>query len=208
MKNAYRACAEINLDALEYNITQIRNKIGNDTGLMCVIKANAYGHGAVVLARELAAMGADSFAVATVEEGIELRKNGITEPILILGFASREQYPDMIRYQIIPTVFTYNMAKDFDAVAHSMNTIAKIHIKIDTGMSRIGFPVNEDSVKHIVMISQLLQNVRIDGIFTHFACADCLEDEMTAQQADKLVWMIDALEQAGVSIPCKHCANS
>ena len=208
MKNAYRACAEIDLDALEYNITKIREKIGADTKLMCVIKANAYGHGAVVFARELAAMGADSFAVATLEEGIELRRSGITQPILILGFVCREQYPDMIRYKITPTVFTYNMAKDIDTAAHAMGETCCIHIKIDTGMSRIGFPVSEDSVKSIVMISHLLSNVRIDGIFTHFACADCMEDEMTKEQAAGFVWMADSLERAGVSIPCRHCSNS
>ena len=208
MKNAYRACAEIDLDALEHNIREIRKKIGADTKLMCVIKANAYGHGAVVFARELAAMGADSFAVATLEEGIELRRSGITQPILILGFVCREQYPDMIRCGITPTVFTYNMAKDIDAAAHAMGKVCSIHIKIDTGMSRIGFPVSDDSVKSIVMISRLLHNVHIDGIFTHFACADCMEDEMTKEQADGLIRMIDSLEAAGVSIPCKHCSNS
>ena len=208
MKNAYRACAEIDLDALENNITQIREKIGDDTRLMCVIKANAYGHGAVVLARELLTMGADSFAVATLEEGIELRKSGITQPILILGFVCKEQYPDMIRYGITPTVFSYDMAKEIDAAEHELGSVVGIHIKIDTGMSRIGFPVSEESVKSIVMIAHLLHNVRIDGIFTHFACADCMEDEMTAQQAAGFAWVADAVEKAGVSIPCRHCANS
>ena len=116
MKNTYRACAEINLDALKHNIQEIQAVLG-DTKLMCVIKTNAYGHGAVVLARELAAMGAYGFAVATVDEGIELRNNGIIQPILVLGFVAKEQYADMITHHIMPAIFTYSMAKDFDAVA-------------------------------------------------------------------------------------------
>ena len=105
MKNTYRACAEINLDALKHNIQEIQAVLG-DTKLMCVIKTNAYGHGAVVLARELAAMGAYGFAVATVDEGIELRNNGIIQPILVLGFVAKEQYADMITHHIMPAIFT------------------------------------------------------------------------------------------------------
>lgn len=208
MKNAYRACAEINLDALEHNIREIKSVIGNETKLMCVIKTNAYGHGAVVLARELAAMGTDSFAVATVEEGIELRNHGIEQPILVLGFVAKEQYMDMIRYHIMPAVFTYSMAKDIDAVASAMHTVADIHIKIDTGMSRIGFKAEPATVARIVMMNSLLKNIRIQGIFTHFACADCADDDMTMEQMLQLDAVISGLERNGVHIPVKHCANS
>lgn len=208
MKNAYRACAEINLDALEHNIKEIKSVIGNETKLMCVIKTNAYGHGAVVLARELVAMGADSFAVATVEEGIELRNHGIEQPILVLGFVAKEQYEDMIRYHIMPAVFTYSMAKDMDAVASAMHTVADIHIKIDTGMSRIGFKAEPATVARIVMMNSLLKNIRIQGIFTHFACADCADDAMTMEQMLQFDAVISGLEKNGVHIPVKHCANS
>lgn len=208
MKNAYRACAEIQLDALEHNIREIRSVIGDTTKLMCVIKTNAYGHGAVVLARELAGMGADSFAVATVDEGIELRNHGITQPILVLGFVAKEQYPDMIRHHIMPAVFTYSMAKDIDAVAESMHAVADIHIKIDTGMSRIGFKAEPMTVQRIVMMNSLRRNLRIQGIFTHFACADCEDDEMTIEQMKKFREVVDQVEECGVHIPVKHCANS
>ena len=208
MKNAYRACADINLDALEHNIKEIKSVIGNETKLMCVIKTNAYGHGAVVLARELVAMGADSFAVATVEEGIELRNHGIEQPILVLGFVAKEQYEDMIRYHIMPAVFTYSMAKDMDAVASAMHTVADIHIKIDTGMSRIGFKAEPATVARIVMMNSLLKNIRIQGIFTHFACADCADDAMTMEQMLQFDAVISGLEKNGVHIPVKHCANS
>lgn len=208
MKNAYRACAEINLNALEHNIREIRSVIGDKTKLMCVIKTNAYGHGAVVLARELAAMGADCFAVATVEEGIELRNHGINKPVLVLGFVAKEQYPDMIRHHIMPAVFTYSMAKDIDAVADAMHTVADIHIKIDTGMSRIGFKADAATVQRIVMMNSLLKNIRIQGIFTHFACADCEDDRMTLEQMKLFDAIVGGLEKNGVHIPVKHCANS
>jgi len=208
MKTAYRACADISLDALEYNIAQIRSKLEPDTRLMCVLKANGYGHGSVVLAHELLEMGADSFAVATVEEGIELRSNGIDAPILILGYASRDQYPDVITNKLTMTVFSYATAKDLDVAANKLNMVADIDIKIDTGMSRIGFKVNEDSVKSITMIDSLLKNVKIKGIFTHFSCADCGEDDMTMRQADEFKRMISLLEDRGIKIPCRHCSNS
>lgn len=179
---------------------------------MCVIKTNAYGHGSIVLARELAAMGAYGFAVATVDEGIELRNNGIIQPILVLGFVAKEQYADMITHHIMPAIFTYSMAKDFDAVANAMHTVADVHIKLDTGMSRIGFKSDGESieatVQGIVMINSLLKNIRIDGIFTHFACADCEDDHMTFKQLKRFDNVIDRLEKNDVHIPIKHCANS
>lgn len=208
MKHAYRACAEISLDALEYNVKSIRQMIGEDTALMCVIKANAYGHGAVPLAHHLVKMGADSFAVATVDEGIELRLSGITQPILVLGMSTKERYPDMIHYHITPTIYSYEMAKDIDRVAAKMNTVTDIHIKIDTGMSRIGFRADENTVQEIIMISQIRPHIHIQGIFTHFACADGSDETMTRQQAAAFRFVIDELEAHGLHIPVRHCANS
>ncbi len=208
MERCYRASADIRLDALEHNMKEIRSKIDPQTGLMCVIKTNAYGHGAVVLARELLKMGANAFAVATVEEGIELRKSGITEPILILGFTSKNQYADVVAYDIMPTIFSYAMAKDLDAAARKVGKKASIHIKIDTGMSRIGFKVEEKTIREIVMISHLRNSLNIHGIFTHFSCADCDDPAFTQEQYRKFRYICDSVEAAGVHIPVKHCANS
>ncbi|MGN0205007.1 MAG: alanine racemase, partial [Coprococcus sp.] len=141
-------------------------------------------------------------------EGIELRNHGIIQPILVLGFVAKEQYSDMIRYRIMPAVFTYSMAKDIDAVASSMHTVADIHIKIDTGMSRIGFKAEPATVARIVMMNSLLKNIRIQGIFTHFACADCEDDDMTMEQMMRFDAVVSGLEKNGVHIPVKHCANS
>ena len=208
MKNAYRACVEVDLDALENNMSEIRRAIGPEPKLMCVIKANAYGHGSAVLAGELVKMGADAFAVATLEEGIELRTAGISQPILVLSFIAKEQYPDMIRHHIMPTVYTYSMAKDIDAVARSLNAVADVHIKIDTGMSRIGFKPCQETIQRIVMMNSLRPNIRIHGIFTHLACADCADDTLTARQIEAFDGVVAALEAEGIHIPYKHCANS
>ena len=206
MKNTYRACAEINLDALKHNIQEIQAVLG-DTKLMCVIKTNAYGHGSIVLARELAAMGAYGFAVATVDEGIELRNNGIIQPILVLGFVAKEQYADMITHHIMPAIFTYSMAKDFDAVASSMHTVADVHIKLDTGMNRIGFKPTQESVEIVERISKL-PNIKIEGIFTHFACADEADKTSAYEQERKYDQFIKWLEEKDIYIPIKHVSNS
>ncbi len=208
MKHAYRACAEISLDALTFNVKRIREMIGDDTALMCVIKANAYGHGAVTLAHHLAEIGADSFAVATVDEGIELRLSGITQPILVLGMSTKERYEDMILHHITPTVYSYEIAKDIDRTAAKLNMTADIHVKIDTGMSRIGFRPDERTVQEIIMISQVLRHVNVQGIFTHFACADGPDGDMTQKQAEAFKWVISCLEEHGLHIPVRHCANS
>lgn len=208
MKNAYRASADISLDALAYNIGQIRSMIGPETKLMCVVKADAYGHGACALAGRLLEMGADSLAVATVEEGIELRRCGITAPILILGYSSKDQYADIILNDLTSTVFTYTMAKDLDGVAHELGRTASIEIKIDTGMNRMGFTPDEDSVKNIIMIASLLKNLTIRGIFTNFPTAELAEGDMTPQQAHLFTELVQKLQESGVSISCSHCSNS
>lgn len=208
MKRAYRAGAVISLDALEYNVKGIRSIIGEKTKLMGVIKTNAYGHGAVSIAKALDRFGADSFAVATVEEGIELRRHGITKPVLLLGYVSKEQYPELIINNIMPAVFTYEMARDLEAAARKLDAVLDIHLKIDTGMSRIGFKVNLSSVESIVMINTLCRHLRIQGIFTHMACADCEPDEVTENQVKLFRWMLDELEKRGLQIPLRHCANS
>ena len=208
MQKAMRACAEIDLDALQHNVESIRRAVGNDTKIMGVIKTNAYGHGAAVIAKELIGLGVSEFAVATLEEGIELRKSGIIQPILVLGNIPKDQYKDMVHYRIMPTVFTYDMAKDIDAAAAAVHAVAQIHIKIDTGMSRIGFKPNDETVQNIVMMSSLLKNIKIQGIFTHFSCADCAEDTMTKKQFDSFMWVIGQLEEKGIRIPERHCANS
>ena len=141
-----------------------------DAMLMGVVKAGAYGHGADMVAHELEDMGFDWLAVATADEGIELRNSGIKTPILVLGYCDTCQYPELIEWDITPTIYTYDMAKSLDQIAKSAGKTVNIHIKIDSGMSRIGFLVEEKTVETIQAI-HAMEYLNIQGIFTHFAKA-------------------------------------
>ncbi len=208
--STYSVCACIDMDAFRHNIKEIRKHIQNNAGFMGVVKANAYGHGAVCVGRCLEAEGADWLAVACVDEGIELRKAGIGLPILVLGYTAPEQYEAMIHYQITPAIFSYKTACLLSETAKKFHRTVNIHIKLDTGMSRIGFLPGEESVREILNISRL-EGIRIEGMFTHFACAD-MEGEpwkaVTEKQFAAYEMMEKRLLEEGLHIPLCHCANS
>ena len=208
--STYRACARIDLDAFRHNVEEIKKKTGENTGLMGVIKTNAYGHGAVVLGRELVALGADWLAVACVDEGIELRNGGISLPILVLGYTSPDQYEDLFRFDITPTVFSMEMARAMDEAARAAGRTLNIHIKVDTGMGRIGYTVTRENAEEILEISRL-KHLEVEGLFTHFACADMAGadyKEITQRQYRRYCQMEQWLLEGGLNIPVKHCANS
>lgn len=208
--STYRVCAQIDLDAFEHNIEEIKRNMCKGSKLMGVIKTNAYGHGSVVLGRELMRLGASWLAVACVDEGIELRNNGITLPILVLGYTARDQYDDLLDYDITPTIFSYEMAESMNKAAMSRNKLLNVHIKLDTGMGRIGFIPTPESAGEILKISRL-DHINVEGMFTHFACAD-MEDEkyksITRQQFERYQQMEQMLLDEGLKIPIRHCANS
>ncbi len=208
--NTYRVCARIDLDAFRHNVIEIKKKIGASVTLMGVVKSNAYGHGSVMLARELEALGAGWLAVACVDEGIELRKNGIGLPILVLGFCAPEQYEELLRYDITPTVFSMKMAQAMNTAAAAQGKCLRVHIKIDTGMGRIGYAVTWENAQEILQISRL-SNIEIEGMFTHFACADMASETyraITRHQYEQFCQMEQWLLEGGLFIPLKHCANS
>lgn len=207
MNQYYRVYAAIDLDAICHNISEIKKLVGPDTKIMPVIKADGYGHGAVPVAKALNKIGVDGFAVAIIEEGIALRKQGITKPILILGYTSEYQYASLIQHEIEQTVFSYEMAEAISKFAVTMKKEARIHIKVDTGMNRIGFKPTEESVGQIQRI-QKLPNIKIQGIFTHFACAD--EEDKTSARHQKEMFdrFVSKLEEKGIKIPVKHVSNS
>lgn len=207
MGSIYRIYAGIDLDALKYNVEGIKRCKAESAMLMGVIKANAYGHGAKVFAHELDSMGFDWFAVATVDEGIELRRDGIEQPILVLGYTCEAQYPDMVQWEITPTIYSLDMAKAFDAAAAKAGKVANIHIKIDTGMSRIGFLPGEKSLDEIEKIHEL-RHLRIQGMFTHFACADMRDKTHVGHQIEKFHQMIDGVRQREIPVEIFHCSNS
>lgn len=202
-----RAYAQIDLDAVLSNVRAVKAKVGPNVKTMAIVKTDAYGHGAVKISQELSAEGVDAFGVATVEEGALLRRNGIKEPILILGYVFPEDYEALLSNSLMHAVFSFNNALELSEKAKELNKTAKIHIKIDTGMGRIGFIPNDESAEEIVNISKL-PNIEINGIFTHFACAD--EKDKTSCNNQKKLYLdfLEKLEAKGVNIPVKHMDNS
>lgn len=207
MTDEERVLAIIDLDAIAYNMTNIKSKVGKETGIIGIIKADAYGHGSVEISKVILENGADWLAVAVVDEGINLRKNGIAAPILLLGYTPELRLEDVVNNGFIQTVYTYKTAKKLSDVAVRLGKTAVIHIKIDTGMGRIGYRVNEASADEIVKISEL-PNIEVNGMFTHFSTADEKDKDYTLNQYKKFVQMDALLRERGLEIPIKHAANS
>ena len=201
-----RVRADVDLDAIHHNLSLAKSVINKDTQLMAVIKADGYGHGANQIAKYCDDV-IDRYAVAIPEEGIDLRKAGFTKPINLLGYTHPTQYEDVINYDLIPAIFTLDMAKTLSQKALSMNKTVKIHIKLDTGMSRIGFADNEKSVDVIKEIS-LLPNLEVDGIFSHFARADEKDKSVARSQFERFTNFVNKLKSKGLEIPNCHISNS
>lgn len=207
MTDYQRVTAEIDLDAVAYNIKNIRKKVKKETMIMGVVKADAYGHGAVEVSKVLLYNGADWLGVAMIDEAVQLRKNNIMVPILILGYTPEAEIEDVVRYDIIQTVFSYEMAKMVSDAAVKLGKTAKIHIKVDTGMGRIGFIPEENIGDEVLKISKL-PNIGINGIFTHFSTSDEKDKTFTKLQYDRFKYAIDEIEKKGIKLAVKHCANS
>lgn len=206
MKEYYRVQANINLDAIHDNVKAAKSLTKKGTKLMAIIKADAYGHGAVRVAETLDDI-ADAYGVAILEEGIELRQAGVTKPILILGYTPAPLYEAMINYDITTAVFKYDMAKKISDTAVKLGKKAKIHIKLDTGMSRIGFKQDDESLETIIKISKL-PGIEITGCFTHFARMDEKDKTKAKEQFKRYMDFIKRIEDAGIKIPVKHVSNS
>lgn len=206
MDKYYRIEADINLSAIRKNIETMKGYIPKDKKLLAVIKANAYGHGAIEVANALDDLS-DYYGVACIDEGIELRKAGITKPILILGYTDASLYEDLVKYDITQTIFSYEQAKKLSMVANHLDKTAKIHIKLDTGMNRIGFKCEPESIQEIKKISEL-SNLNVEGIFTHYYKADEVDKSFANKQLDMYTNMVEALEQEGIHFSIRHISNS
>lgn len=196
----------IDLDILSGNIKRIKALLSKNTKLMAVIKGNAYGHGSIMLAKTFIEAGAEYLGVSTIEEGIELRRNNIQAPILLLNYTPEDQYELALEHNLILTIYDLDSAKELNYLAASLGVNARIHIKIDTGMGRIGFLPNKDSIEDIIKISKL-SNIKIDGIYSHFSRADENNKKFTKNQYNKFKWVIDKLED-NIDIGVKHISNS
>ena len=198
--------AEVDLDAIKFNIENIK-KISKNHDIVAVVKADAYGHGAVDIVPTLLENGAKKLAVAMISEAQELIRNNITAPIIILGYTPLEYGDLLVNNLIEQTVYDLDYAKKLSDIALSLGKKAKIHIAIDTGMGRIGFLPNEDSINIIEEISKL-KGIEITGIFTHFSTADEKDKEYTYEQFNKIRFVISELEKRNINIPFKHVSNS
>lgn len=198
--------AEVNLDNIAHNMREIR-RVSNSEDIIAVVKADGYGHGAIDIVPTLLKNGANRLAVAVLSEALELRKSGIRCPIMILGFTPWNFSKDLVDYDIEQTVFNYKSAVYISQEAAKQGKVAKIHISVDTGMGRIGFLPNESSVEEVYKISKL-DNIRIEGIFSHFSTADEENKTYTMEQLDLFNKFYDALLEKGVKINLRHIANS
>ncbi|MTI71501.1 MAG: alanine racemase [Firmicutes bacterium] len=199
--------AEINLDNLANNIKEVKRITKEGTLVTAVVKADGYGHGALMCAKTFLDNGADRLAVATLSEAIQLREKGIDEHLLILGYTPTEQAKEVVDYDITQTIYKYEQGKKLSDEAIKQNKDVKVHIKIDSGMSRLGFFPNEKTIDEIIKISKL-PNLEIEGIFTHFARADEKNKKATNKQYERFTWVIEKLNEKEVNIPLKHVSNS
>lgn len=205
--NRYLRCyAEISLEAIGHNIREVKKRLPEGVKLLGVVKANAYGHGAVPVASYLENQ-VDYFATATIEEAVELRENGISAPILILGYVSPSQYGDLVEYDITQTIDSYAQALALEKVAARQNRKAKAHLAVDTGMTRIGFQVTEHDADEAAKIADL-PHIELEGMFTHFSCADQEDKTYCSMQMEKYDKMTALLAERGVTIPLRHICNS
>lgn len=199
--------AEINLDHLAHNIREVRRVTDKTALVTAVIKADGYGHGASEIGRTLLENGADRFAVATLSEALSLKRAFRETEVMVLGYTPETLIDEAIGNDIIQTVFSIDQARYFGARARSMGKKLKIHVKLDTGMRRIGMAVTEETVSQIVEMS-LIPSLELEGLFTHFAVADEVDKSFTKLQVERFMWVVDRLKDKGVEIPIKHVSNS
>lgn len=198
--------AEIDLKKLRKNIQRIKKIISPKTKFMAIVKANAYGHGAVEVAKTAESAGVDFLGVATLGEALELRSAFIKSPILVLSETAHEHVQRLIDADITQTVYSFELAQLLSDTAKQKNAAAKIHIKVDTGMGRVG--VLAENAPALIKKIASLPNLNIDGIFTHFSKADSTKSDFTKKQFNKFMSVIKQVEAMGIRIPIKHAANS
>ncbi len=201
------AWAEVDLDALAQNIREVRRLTPKDSMILAAVKADAYGHGAVTSSKVFLEDGADRLGVARLAEAVELRDAGIEAPILNLGYTPEDQYETLIEGDVAATIYTLHQAQALDEAAAKLGAKAVAHIKIDTGMNRLGFQPNDDTLRAITKISSL-PHIELEGIFTHFAVSDITDKTYTRKQFELFMWVLGELRARGVEPPIRHVSNS
>ncbi|GAB4573746.1 MAG: alanine racemase [Anaerolineae bacterium] len=205
-KDAALSWIEVDLDAIAHNVRQVQAHVGPAVQVMAVVKANAYGHGAVPVALTALAAGAARLAVARAAEGLALRAAGITAPILVLGYTLPQEVPDALRAGLTLTVTERDVAQRVAETAQTLGHAVAVHVKLDTGMGRYGL-LPDEAPEFITWLAGL-PGIKLEGVFTHFAVADLADKAYTRQQFAHYVAVLDALRGQGIDVPLRHVANS
>ena len=208
MEEYGRTAVYVHLDAVEKNFEEMRGNLNPETKMIAVVKTDGYGHGAVPIAKRMEEKPYIwGFAVAAVSEAVQLRENGIQKPVLILGHAFPGEYGEIVAEELRPAVFSLETAKRLSQEGGRQNRTVRVHLAVDTGMSRIGYADTEESIEEIVRISRL-PNLKIEGIFTHFSKADEADQTYTMRQLERFQTFCRRLEEAGIKGILRHCSNS
>ncbi|WP_421903373.1 alanine racemase [Maridesulfovibrio sp.] len=202
--------AEVDLSSIRHNFEEVQRLVKNQPRIMAVVKADAYGHGLTKTADCLNKAGADYFAIARLDEAIALRNHGIEKPILILGYTPPEATEELLNYNITQTVFSNDYASELNKAASQAGKKLKIHIKVDTGMGRLGIvdESNHEALLESVSAINWLPNLEVEGLFTHFAASDEADKTSALEQLRLFKSIITDIERRGINIPLKHAANS
>lgn len=198
--------AEIDLSAIAHNMEQIKAATTGNAKICAVVKADGYGHGAVAVAGTVLQAGADQLAVAIVNEAVELRQAGFQVPILVLGYTPNCQAELIVEYNITQTLFSLDAAQVLSAAAVAAGKNVKVHIKIDTGMSRVG--ISPQEAGQFAAAVAALPGIEIEGVYSHFADADSFDKKFTYEQYKRFLEGVESIEGQGISIPIRHIANS
>ncbi|MDD2533975.1 MAG: alanine racemase [Eubacteriales bacterium] len=202
-----RSWAEVNLDAIAHNVSLIRGHVRRSAEIMGVVKADSYGHGVEQVVPVLLKSGVNRLAVSMLDEAIQLRTRGIEVPILIMGYTDPRRSAEVIAHRLTQTVYSLDLAQALSLAAVTLGQDARIHIKVDTGMGRVGFMAGYEAIKAITEISHL-PRIIIEGLYTHFATADEQDDQYTWQQFEQFMGISRELDRIGLTIPLKHVCNS
>lgn len=202
-----RSWAEVDLDKIAANVRLIRSHVRRSAEIMGVVKADSYGHGVEQVVPVLLKSGVSRLAVSMLDEGIQLRTRGIEVPILILGYTDPRRAAEIIAHRLTQTVYSLDLAHALSEAAVTLSQDARIHIKVDTGMGRVGFMAGYDAIKAITEIARL-PRIIIEGLYTHFATADEADDRYTWQQFEQFMGISRELDRIGLNIPLKHVCNS
>ena len=203
----YNTYAEVDLDKIAHNYREIRRILSPDTELMCIVKANAYGHGAIEVAKVLVEEGTSMLGVATIAEGVELREAGINVPILVLGGIQEQHVNTVVDYNLSQTVTNKEIIIKLSDYAHTCKKVPKVHIKIDTGMGRLGIRPGEE-LEAFLPILEKYSNVIVEGIYTHFSSSEDIDRSFTNLQITRFESALKTIDKFGIKYKYKHCSNS